>query len=128
MITIKGIDHIVLNTFDKYQLMLDFYCQVLDCQIEREVKAFNLTQLRAGNALIDLVNTQEDVSGISNNVLHFCLCIEQPVNKKLIEYLYENSISSSEISSNYGAQGFGDAIYIKDPCDNIIELKQIRTN
>ncbi len=128
MITIKGIDHIVLNTFDKYQLMLDFYCQILGCQIERDVKEFNLTQLRAGNALIDLVNTHEPVTGRSDNVLHFCLAIEQPISQEVTEYLIENSTTSSEISSNYGAQGFGDAIYIKDPCNNTVELKQISSD
>ena len=128
MITIKGIDHIVLNTFDKYQLMLDFYCKVLGCQIERDVKAFHLTQLRAGNALIDLINTRESKDGKTNNVLHFCLCIEQPITQELIDFLNKNAAYSSEISSNYGAQGFGDAIYIKDPCNNTIELKQLRGN
>ena len=56
MLTIIGIDHIVLRT-DKLTQMVHFYCDILGCTLERETDpAIGLTQLRAGNALIDIVN------------------------------------------------------------------------
>jgi catechol 2,3-dioxygenase-like lactoylglutathione lyase family enzyme len=59
MIKPKAIDHIVLRT-DRYQDLIDFYCNVLGCVLERTTsEEFGLTQLRAGSALIDIV----DVNG-----------------------------------------------------------------
>ena len=55
MFEVAGIDHIVLRT-TKLQAMLEFYTGVLGCKVERETSLkTGLTQLRAGNALIDLV-------------------------------------------------------------------------
>ncbi len=59
MIKPVGIDHIVLRS-ERYRDLIDFYCNVIGCTLERETAAeFGLTQLRAGNALIDIV----DVNG-----------------------------------------------------------------
>ncbi|WP_286261657.1 VOC family protein [Thalassotalea atypica] len=129
MITPINLDHIVLNTYDKFDAMLDFYCQTLGCQVEREVQEFNLTQLRAGNAIIDLFNTKmakptiEQSNSPQNNLLHFCITIAQTINNQLIEQLQQHNIETSSINYNYGAQGFGDSIYITDPVGNVVELK-----
>ncbi len=41
------IDHIVLRT-DRYRELIEFYCQIIGCTLERETSAeFGLTQLRA---------------------------------------------------------------------------------
>ena len=61
MIEISAIDHIVLRT-SKIKAMLDFYCNVLGCAVERETTTeTGLTQLRAGSALIDLVTVESDL-------------------------------------------------------------------
>ena len=58
MIEVVGIDHIVLRT-TKLKAMLDFYSGLLGCKVERESPPeTGLTQLRAGNALIDLVTVK----------------------------------------------------------------------
>ena len=58
MIAIKKIDHIVIRTANP-KSMIQFYCNVLGCNIEREVdEEFGLTQLRAGECLIDIVDTE----------------------------------------------------------------------
>ena len=127
MINLLSIDHIVLNTYDKFDDMIDFYCHVLKCQVEREVKEAKLTQLRAGHSLIDLVNTHQSCphkNADSTNLLHFCLTMEGSINDTLIDYLRKKNISVSNVNVNYGAQGFGHSIYITDPCGNIVELKQ----
>ena len=58
MIRPLAIDHIVLRT-DRYEELINFYVDALGCNIERETaKEFGLTQLRAGNALIDIVDVR----------------------------------------------------------------------
>ena len=88
MIEVAGIDHIVLRTV-KLQEMLNFYCHVLGCKVERETSAeTGLTQLSAENALIDLVTVDSRLGWFGgkapvrtgNNVDHFCLQLK-PVSK-----------------------------------------------
>jgi catechol 2,3-dioxygenase-like lactoylglutathione lyase family enzyme len=95
MIKPKAIDHIVLRT-DRYQELIDFYCNVLGCILERTTsEEFGLTQLRAGSALIDIVDVKGTLgkSGgpapreTGNNVDHFCLQIEPFEEHELKTYL-----------------------------------------
>jgi len=130
MIDIVNLDHIVLYTDAHFDQMLHFYSSILGCRIEREVTEVQLVQLRAGNAIIDLQKRAVDkksstqLTPDNHNMAHFCLTIGQPINQALISWLKSLGISSSRINYNYGAQGFGDSIYITDPCGNIVELKQ----
>ena len=81
MFEVASIDHIVLRT-TKLQEMLDFYSGILGCKVERETSPeIGITQLRAGNALIDLLTVDSRLGKYSggastqteNNVDHFCL-------------------------------------------------------
>ncbi len=81
MFEIVGIDHVVLRA-SKINEMLDFYTGVLGCKVERESSPeFGITQLRAGNALIDFVRVESKIgklgggppSKTENNMDHFCL-------------------------------------------------------
>ena len=48
MFEVAGIDHVVLRT-SKINEMLDFYCGILGCKVERESSPeFGITQLCAG--------------------------------------------------------------------------------
>jgi glyoxylase I family protein len=131
MIKLKAIDHIVLRT-DQYQELIDFYCDVMGCVLERVTsEEFGLTQLRAGSALIDIV----DVNGklgkpggpapqeTGNNVDHFCLQIEPFEERELKAYLQECGVEVGEFQDRYGAQGMGRSIYLKDIAGNNIELR-----
>lgn len=131
MIKPKAIDHIVLRT-DRYHELIAFYCDVLGCELERDVsEEFGLTQLRAGNSLIDIV----DVNGklgkaggsapnqTGNNVDHFCLQIEPFKEQELQAYLKKHGVEAGEFQDRYGAQGMGRSIYIKDIAGNTIELR-----
>ena len=133
MLTIKGLDHIVLRTENLTQ-MLNFYTRVLNCPIERELPAeVGLTQLRAGNALIDIVKVDSELgkSGgaapqeSGRNLDHFCLQLTHITEKQLIEYLVAHNVKVLDINNRYGATGFGRSIYINDPDNNTIELKPI---
>lgn len=130
-IEVKGIDHLVLRT-TKMTEMLDFYCQVLGCSIERETSPeTGLIQLRAGNALIDLVSVDSELGRLGggaatrteNNLDHFCLQIKAMPEEEISRHLLSFGLIVEPFSRRYGAQGFGNSIYINDPEGNTVELK-----
>lgn len=122
MFSVKAIDHIVLNT-NKLPQMLHFYCEVLQCNIERELAEIRLTQLRAGSSLIDIMEVDHEIDPDKKNLDHFCLRIEPFNLPELKQYLTDNNISILREGDRYGAQGTGWSIYIKDPEGNEVELK-----
>jgi glyoxylase I family protein len=131
MIHVKTIDHIVLRT-DRVEEMVNFYYRILNCAVERTLpEEVGLSQLRAGDALIDIVAVDsklgraggEAPSPTGNNLDHFCLQIEPFEESELLDYLSSHGIETSDFEQRYGAQGFGPSIYIKDPDGNTIELK-----
>ena len=135
MFEVAGIDHIVLRT-TKLQVMLEFYTGVLGCQVERKTSPkTGLTQLRAGNALIDLVVVDSLLgklggsapSHTGNNLDHFCLQLKPISEEEMIAHLESNGVEVGEFDDRYGAQGFGKSVYVKDPEGNVVELRsQIR--
>ncbi|MBA6389975.1 VOC family protein [Colwellia sp. BRX10-3] len=133
MIKPKAIDHIVLRTV-KYQQLIDFYCEVLGCVVERELPDdIGLTQLRAGASLIDIVNVNSTLGeaggaapkSTGNNVDHFCLQIEEFDESELKSYLQGKGVEVGEFEERYGAQGLGRSLYLKDIAGNNIELRAI---
>ena len=131
MIKPLAIDHIVLRT-KHYRQLIDFYCDVIGCQLERETSAeFGLTQLRADNALIDIVDVNGELGKAGgaapgptgNNLDHFCLQIEPFDEAELITYLQSHSIDCGEFHERYGAQGLGRSLYINDIDGNTVELR-----
>lgn len=131
MIEIIKIDHIVLRT-TKLDEMLTFYIDVLGCSVERETpRETGLTQLRAGNALIDLVTVNSRLGATGGgaptqkerNVDHFCLQIKSIPESEILKHLEKNGIEVAEFISRYGEQGLGNSLYIKDPENNEVELR-----
>tara|TARA_R110001592_G_scaffold363323_1_gene684032 strand:+ start:135530 stop:135934 length:405 start_codon:yes stop_codon:yes gene_type:complete len=134
MIKPVAIDHIVLRT-DGYAELIDFYCNVLGCSLERATSdEFGLTQLRAGNALIDIVDVNGELGAqggpapgqTGNNMDHFCLQIEPLTESELKGYLASCGVEAGDFEDRYGAQGMGRSIYIKDPAGNTVELRSIQ--
>jgi glyoxylase I family protein len=128
--SIAGLDHVVLRIVD-LPAMLGFYVGVLGCRIEKEQPAFGLTQLRAGNSLIDLVPVDGPLGRMGGaapgaegrNLDHFCLAIDSFDEPALRAYLTDHGVEAGESGSRYGAQGQGPSIYLKDPEGNVVELK-----
>ncbi|MCW8904461.1 VOC family protein, partial [Sedimenticola sp.] len=112
MIEIAGIDHLVLRTI-QVERMLDFYTQVLGCQIERQSSPeTGLTQLRAGFSLIDIVDVNGRLGRLGgaaptsqgNNLDHFCLQIKAIPEQEIVSYLRDCGIEVGEFADRYGAQ------------------------
>jgi glyoxylase I family protein len=131
VIQIAGIDHIVLRT-TKLEEMLSFYSGILGCEVERETTSeVGLTQLRAGNAMIDLVTVDGQLGKMGggppgdteNNVDHFCLQLIPVPEDAIKSHLESNGIKVGTFAERYGAQGLGNSIYIKDPEGNTVELR-----
>ena len=134
MIKPVAIDHIVLRT-DRYAELIDFYCQVLGCFLERATSdEFGLTQLRAGNALIDIVDVNGELGKVGgpapgltgNNVDHFCLQIEPLPENEIQAYLRMCGVEAGDFEDRYGAQGMGRSLYIKDLAGNTVELRSVQ--
>ena len=130
MIRPVAIDHLVIRS-QKPQQLINWYTTVLGCQLEMaDEKNQGLTQLRAGNALIDIVavdNIMGRAGGSApktkaHNMDHFCIQIEPIEKKQLLVFLNQHQVDHGQFEARYGAQGFGKSIYLKDPEGNGIEL------
>lgn len=131
MIKPIALDHIVLRTV-KYQELIDFYCDILGCVVERVLPdEIGLTQLRAGASLIDIVKVDSALGQAGggapqttgNNVDHFCLQIAQFDETELKHFLASKGVEVGNFEERYGAQGMGRSLYLKDIAGNNIELR-----
>ena len=131
MIKPTALHHIVLRT-DRYQELIDFYCDVLGCSVERTLSdSFGLTQLRAGSALIDIVDVDGELGKqggsppgeTGRNLDHFCLQIEPFEEQALQDYLRTCGVEVGDLEERYGAQGMGRSLYLKDLSGNTVELR-----
>jgi len=124
------LDHLVLRVVD-LDRMQRFYCDVLGCTVERRQAGIGLLQLRAGDALIDLVPVSGPLGRAGGappgregrNLDHFCLRIE-PFDEALIRaQLARHGVEAGPVEQRYGAEGEGPSIYLDDPEGNVVELK-----
>jgi len=131
MIRIRRIDHVVLRT-KQVDTMTAFYCDVLACEVERTLSPeVGLTQLRAGEALIDLVAVDSELGRAGGaepgpqgrNLDHLCFQLEAVTEEALLSWLKQQGIQAGPFETRYGASGFGPSIYIQDPDGNTVELR-----
>lgn len=129
-IRIRGIDHVVLRVCDLERALV-FWRDVLGCQEERRLADLGLVQLRAGTALIDLVDVAAPLGrqggappgSEGRNVDHVALRLEAFDEPALRAHLDAHGVSAGPVAMRYGAEGMGPSIYIHDPEGNVIELK-----
>ena len=128
--TILGLDHVVLRVRDVAALER-FYGEVIGCSLERRQPALGLVQLRAGRALIDLVDVAGKIGREGGdppgregrNMEHFCLRIEPFDAAALAAHLRRNGVEPGEVAPRFGADGEGPSLYLLDPEGNRVELK-----
>lgn len=129
-IPIQGLDHVVLRVTD-VEAVVAFYTGVLQCPIERRNDDIGLIQLRAGDALIDIVPVDSKLGAMGgpapgadgHNLDHFCLRLRRFDEEEILAYLAEAGIENDGAGTRYGADGYGPSIYIRDPAGNTVELK-----
>ena len=125
---IAGLDHVVLRC-TRLEETMAFYVDVLGCALERELPDLGLHQLRAGQALIDLVPVGGKLGGTEPpdveraNMAHFCLRIDGSDWEGLGAHLQAHGVGFEPPETRYGADGYGLSIYITDPEGNVVELK-----
>ena len=130
MFAIRFLDHLVLRVVDA-DAMVRFYCDVLGCTLEKHQVEIGLIQLRAGQALIDLVPVDGELGRAGGappgregrNVDHFCLRVEPFEPAAIREHLARHGVSAGEVARRYGAEGYGPSMYVVDPEGNTVELK-----
>jgi catechol 2,3-dioxygenase-like lactoylglutathione lyase family enzyme len=129
-IRLVGLDHVVLRARDP-QTLVAFYRDVLGCTVERVQETFGLIQLRAGDALIDIVDVRGEIGRAggappgadAHNVDHFCLRVGAFDGPAIRQHLLDHGFAPGEVVQRYGASGQGPSVYVDDPEGNRIELK-----
>ena len=117
-----GLDHVVLRVRDM-PLMIGFYEAVLGCRVERTTRG-GLVQMRAGRSLIDLLPRDSGEDFKARGVMdHFCLALRTFDDAALRAHLAGHGVEILDSGVNYGADGNGPFLYIRDPEGNDVELK-----
>jgi len=130
MLTIHGIDHVVLRVRD-IDAMRRFYCEVLGATHVAYRPEFGMSHLRIGASLIDLVEVNGPLGkaggaapGLEGrNMDHFCLRVEPFDQDAIVAHLKRHCVAVGEIRTRFGAEGNGVSIYLADPEGNTVELK-----
>jgi catechol 2,3-dioxygenase-like lactoylglutathione lyase family enzyme len=130
MFRLIAIDHLVLRVVD-LERMLQFYCEVLGCTVEKRQDGIGLIQLRAGSSLIDLVPVDGKLGRAGGappgregrNLDHFCLRVDPFEPDAIRGQLSLHGYQAGAVEQRYGAEGSGPSIYVADPDGNIVELK-----
>jgi catechol 2,3-dioxygenase-like lactoylglutathione lyase family enzyme len=131
-IQVQGLDHFVLRVreLDK---SLGFYRDLLGLQIEflDEYRAGSrpFVSARVGEQLVDLVPdpTYDPAAGRNmGGFMHLCLRVARPPISELIRFLKVHGIEliDEQPVPRMGATGMGLSIYVRDPDQYIVELKE----
>jgi glyoxylase I family protein len=130
MLTIRGIDHVVLRVKDM-DAMRRFYCEVLGASHVAYRPEFGMSHLRVGAAMIDLVEVDGPLGKAGGaapgregrNMDHLCLRVEPFDQGAIVAHLKKHGVVVGEIRNRFGAEGNGASVYLTDPEGNTVELK-----
>ena len=128
--TLLGLDHIVLRVRD-IDRMIEFYCTVLGCSLDKVQAEIGLYQLRAGRHLIDLIPLDGKLGRMGGvgpgaegrNLEHFCLEVTPFDDAAIRAHLASHGVPAGTTGTRNGANGEGPSIYLTDPEGNNVELK-----
>jgi catechol 2,3-dioxygenase-like lactoylglutathione lyase family enzyme len=122
---VTGLDHVVLNVSDA-EVSVAFYCRHFG------LEPLRMQEWRSGAApfpsarisdecIIDFV--EKERSG--QNVDHICLVVEP---EDLTRFADTTTLSVVEGPvTRFGARGNGTSVYVRDPDDNVVELRHYGT-
>jgi glyoxylase I family protein len=127
--TLEGIDHILLLV-NGMKPAVQFYADVLGCTVEGALPQYGMLQLRAGAALIDLVDISVPEAGWAKppvaggrNFDHLCLALGAHDEAALRRHLVHHHVEIIEEGVHGGSRGESLSLYVRDPSGNVIELK-----
>jgi catechol 2,3-dioxygenase-like lactoylglutathione lyase family enzyme len=130
MLTLRGLDHVVLRVRD-IDAMRRFYCDILGAEHVAWRPEFGMSHLRAGASMIDLVTVDGPLGkagGVAagkegRNMDHFCLRVEPFDTQGIVAHLERHGVKVGAVRQRFGAEGNGISIYLTDPEGNTVELK-----
>lgn len=118
---VTGIDHVVLKVKD-LDRSIQFYTDILGCQLEWRRDDISLAHLRIGDSFVDLLATGCPQVGASLP-LHICLRVADFDLDQARQHLESNGVVVGESGKRYGATGWGLSLYLSDPDGNALELR-----
>ena len=125
-VKITGLDHVVLRT-SQIGEVLGFYRDKLGFPVERTIEPLGLYQLRAGAALVDVLDTTVftvAAAGPGESLFdHFCLSVSASSADELCAMLDAVHVPHGDPAERYGATGNGTSVYVSDPDGRTVELK-----
>ena len=115
---LEGLDHVVLLVDDMASAR-GFYTEVIGCTVEGALPQYGMLQLRAGAALIDLV----DISGAEGewgrppvaggrNMDHVCIATGPCDEQAMRAHLAHHGVAIVEEGIRYGANGAEDTVHV----------------
>jgi glyoxylase I family protein len=126
---LEGIDHVVLLV-DGMAEAERFYRGVIGCAVEGRLPQYGMLQLRAGAALIDLVDIGAEEGGWGRpeaiggrNMDHVCIATGPWDEAAMRAHLAAHDVEIVEEGIRGGARGEGLSFYVRDPSGNTLELK-----
>ncbi len=129
-ISIRGLDHVVIRA-SNLERALGFYRDVLGCVEVRRIETIGLVQLRCGDSMLDLVDVDGPIgksggvaAGVGGrNMDHFAVEVADFDEASIRAHLEAHGVEPGEVAERNGAKGNGPSMYIRDPDDNVVELK-----
>lgn len=128
---VARLDHVVLRVRN-LDAAVAFYGRVLGCAVERRRDDLGLVHLRAGTSMIDLVSIDGTLGRAGGaapgregrNVDHVALRVEPFDDAAIAAHLAAAGVAiEGRAARNFGAEGEGPSLYLRDPDGNLIELK-----
>lgn len=125
------LDHVVLRVAD-LDASVAFYSDVLGCHVVKTRPDLGLVHLRCGTSMIDLISVDGKLGRMGGaaplaqgrNVDHLCLRIEPFDEAALVAHLAAHGLAPlGPASNNFGAEGDGMSLYLRDRDGNVLELK-----
>ena len=123
--SIERLDHVVLRTSD-LERMIAFY-ELLGAKIVRRMEPLGMAQLRFGASMLDLVASKHpvgaDAEAEGRNLDHFAVRVSPFDEAAILAFCAAHDIEAQALPKLLGADGFGPAVYLRDPEGNRVELK-----
>jgi catechol 2,3-dioxygenase-like lactoylglutathione lyase family enzyme len=121
MVRVVGFDHLVLVVAD-VERSLAFYCGQLGLEGVR-VDEWRRGEVPFASVRIDAATIVDLLAGerSGRNVDHLCLVIE-PTDLAALAATGGLDVVNGPMRV-FGAQGYGESIYVHDPDDNVVELR-----